>query len=90
MCVLYILSVHMNSTVGTSAPQEDKTFMRAGVFVQLCLLVSSYYTFPNQRSRVYLKFVFLYFVTFVSRQIQVLVINIKQSFYRLLQLYIII
>ena len=32
-----------------------------------CLLVSPYYSYPNQRSWVYSKFICLYFVTSVSR-----------------------
>ena len=39
----------------------------------MCLLVSPYYSYPNQRSWVYSKIAWLYFVTSVSCQIQVLV-----------------
>ena len=49
----------------------------------VCLLVSPYYTYPNQSSQIYPRFVCLYFVTSVSCQIKVfVVIIIKQCYYR--------
>ena len=43
---------------------------------EISLLVSPYYIYPNQWSRIYTKLVCLYFVTCVSWQIQVLVVII--------------
>ena len=48
------------------------------------LLVSLYYSYLNQRLWVYSKFVCLYFVTCVFRQIQVIVVIIQQYYYTVL------
>ena len=54
---------------------------RIGI-ISICSLVSPYYSYPNQRPRVY-----LYFVTFVSRQIQLVVVIIQQCYLQGMHVY---